>query len=732
LKHYGAERFYLWHLVDSIPLVAIPRRLEWAEPALVTSISGRLLVFAFKVAVIAPLVRLVVAFYELVEERTREQRDVLMRVPVAFPRTSRFRAVKSPATVVLVSAIAVVALLYGGLGPGTDAGRRIVSLSPAALAGTVPVIAVGALVLAAAVTAVTAAAVRAVDSWWDLVTEDATPVSVLTAVILVWVDTPLQLPPLPDVWGQELGRVATTVVVWLVVGIAAQLVWADPELPETIIALSLVLIFAGPRAPGIDFLAHHVTWTPAGFAIGRAIGAASLALTGAYLLYQVSMMPRRVWRAGQITPFDPTGDLRERLCAYLFACLQIVTAAAALLMLMQWAGVVSSTGLAPLAAPDALTAVTWHVVDALPGPDIPDVLGWRLPTDFTGRWAGLVIILAIASTLAIVAFPVTRVVLQWAKFKAPAPRHVDGLTEVPVTVLNDLDMVVAHLDTVANSEPLHRSRGSARWAWRLRPRPKAARSAQVEQRLIDLELARRALLQLLGSEAPMYRAAHQAITTAAQAYQMAGAWESGPLRSMLDIDRPGRDDSDARARTAIDAYRPMALRWEDALRPLTEAPPGGASGEPRRLRRPLATRYGYARVSAREQQPHAQYEALVAAILESNHIVIDELAGGTGPQPKLDELLATLNAGDQVVVTRLTRLARNRRHLLDLCTWFEAHQVDLIVLEQGIDTSTLVGRVFFEMMLAMAEFDRDTLIERAHHHGRLLRGQRRASPPNKT
>jgi DNA invertase Pin-like site-specific DNA recombinase len=41
-----------------------------------------------------------------------------------------------------------------------------------------------------------------------------------------------------------------------------------------------------------------------------------------------------------------------------------------------------------------------------------------------------------------------------------------------------------------------------------------------------------------------------------------------------------------------------------------------------------------------------------------------------------------------VVVTRLRRIGRNHKHLPELVEWFEKHQVDFVVLEQGIDTTT--------------------------------------------
>ena len=120
---------------------------------------------------------------------------------------------------------------------------------------------------------------------------------------------------------------------------------------------------------------------------------------------------------------------------------------------------------------------------------------------------------------------------------------------------------------------------------------------------------------------------------------------------------------------------------------------------------------GYGRVSTRDQNPDAQRDALTAA--GCDQVFTDKASGKLARRPELDKaLLSASRAGDQLVVTKLDRLGRSLEHLIALSKDLQEHQVDLVVLDQGIDTSTAIGRMFFQILGSIAEFEHALMSER--------------------
>lgn len=87
-------------------------------------------------------------------------------------------------------------------------------------------------------------------------------------------------------------------------------------------------------------------------------------------------------------------------------------------------------------------------------------------------------------------------------------------------------------------------------------------------------------------------------------------------------------------------------------------------------------------------------------------------SGKLARRPELDAALGYARAGDVLVITKLDRLGRSVRNLVELAADLERRGIGLQVLSQGIDTTTPSGRLLFHMLAAIAEFERDLLVER--------------------
>ncbi len=155
-------------------------------------------------------------------------------------------------------------------------------------------------------------------------------------------------------------------------------------------------------------------------------------------------------------------------------------------------------------------------------------------------------------------------------------------------------------------------------------------------------------------------------------------------------------------------------------------------------------RYGYARVSTRFQTDDSQLDALTAAGCE--RIWTDTASGKLARRPEWDKCLDYLRGGDELVVTRLSRMARSVRHLTEIAALLGERGVDLVVLKQGIDTTTPAGRFLFHVIGAMDEMLADLIsegtlegLEAARARGRtggrkpkLTCGCRKPMPPGDT
>jgi DNA invertase Pin-like site-specific DNA recombinase len=117
---------------------------------------------------------------------------------------------------------------------------------------------------------------------------------------------------------------------------------------------------------------------------------------------------------------------------------------------------------------------------------------------------------------------------------------------------------------------------------------------------------------------------------------------------------------------------------------------------------------GYARVSTTGQSLEAQLNALA----DCDIIFQEKASGAKAEREELARMLEYVRAGDTVKITKLCRLARNTKHLLEVVEQLDQKEVSLQVLNLGIDTASPTGRLMVTLIGAIATFERQLLLER--------------------
>jgi len=117
---------------------------------------------------------------------------------------------------------------------------------------------------------------------------------------------------------------------------------------------------------------------------------------------------------------------------------------------------------------------------------------------------------------------------------------------------------------------------------------------------------------------------------------------------------------------------------------------------------------GYARVSSTGQSLDVQVDKLTEyGCKNSDGKIYQEKKSGskTGNRTELNSCLEHLREGDSLVITKLDRLARSTYDLTKIAKNLERRNIDLVVLDQSIDTSTPTGKLLFNMLGSIAEFE---------------------------
>lgn len=121
-------------------------------------------------------------------------------------------------------------------------------------------------------------------------------------------------------------------------------------------------------------------------------------------------------------------------------------------------------------------------------------------------------------------------------------------------------------------------------------------------------------------------------------------------------------------------------------------------------------RVGYARVSTQEQTLDLQTDALQGAGCERTYT--DKVSGIKAHKPEFERMLSYLRSGDTIVIWKLDRLGRSTRQLIELVEDLGKKGIHLVSLNDPIDTTSPGGLLVFQIFCALAEHERNVIVQR--------------------
>lgn len=138
---------------------------------------------------------------------------------------------------------------------------------------------------------------------------------------------------------------------------------------------------------------------------------------------------------------------------------------------------------------------------------------------------------------------------------------------------------------------------------------------------------------------------------------------------------------------------------------------------------------GYVHVSTEEQNTARQ--EIMLRELGVDELFVDRASGKNADRPELNRMMNFVRRGDTVIVESISRFARNTRDLLDLVERLTEKQVEFVSRKEAIDTTTPTGKFMLTVFAAVAELEREYILQRQREGIAIAKqqGKYRGRPP---
>lgn len=152
-------------------------------------------------------------------------------------------------------------------------------------------------------------------------------------------------------------------------------------------------------------------------------------------------------------------------------------------------------------------------------------------------------------------------------------------------------------------------------------------------------------------------------------------------------------------------------------------------------------KYGYVRVSTTEQKIGRQLETMIKHgvdigglnpltaddniinCIRSGNTFIDKMSGKNTDRPQFQDLLNTVQSGDTIVFSELSRMGRNLKDIINISDELVDNGVNLVFEKENIDPSTTMGRAMMAMFGVIAQVERELILERTREGVNLAKAQ---------